>query len=321
MYQITNNKEETMTDNLNKISAKEYLTQIRDNLVEQLQNNSNNWHKSFMSRNMPVNAVTGKHYNSTNFFNLNWVANLNDYPNNIWASYLDWQKINCPVLKNEKHKAKVLYYGSFKKENEKTKKEDVIPFLKATPVFNIAQVDITNSKIKFDFSDNVNKVVSIQEIDNFVNDTGVEIKHSNDGRCYYAKITDYIHMTNKENFISNVYANETNNYYSVLFHELIHSTGHSQRLDRFKANDKKFKDNAQQSYAFEELIAECGAIMLCQQFNLEKTVRVDHALYIKSWISALKNDVKFLTSSLTRAYKAVDFLNKKSKKVELKAVA
>lgn len=310
-----------MTNNLNKISAKEYLTTIRDNLVEQLQNNPNKWHNSFINKNMPTNAVTGKHYNSTNFFNLNWVANSNNYAQNLWASYLDWHKIGAKIIKGETHKAKVLYYGTFKKENEKTNKEDVIPFLKATPVFNIAQVDLSECKIKFDNSDNVNKVVSIKEIDNFVNDTGVEIKHSNDGRCYYAKTTDYIHMTNKENFIKTSYGDETSNYYSVLFHELIHSTGHNQRLDRFKDNDKKFKDNAQQSYAFEELIAECGAIMLCQKFNLEKTIRVDHALYIKSWIQALKNDVKFLTSSLTRAYKATDYLLKKIKQVELKAVA
>lgn len=310
-----------MTNNLNKISAKEYLTTIRDNLVEQLQNNPNKWHNSFINKNMPTNAVTGKHYNSTNFFNLNWVANSNNFAQNLWASYLDWHKIGAKIIKGETHKAKVLYYGTFKKENEKTNKEDVIPFLKATPVFNIAQVDLSECKIKFDNSDNVNKVISIQEIDNFVNDTGVEIKHSNDGRCYYAKTTDYIHMTNKENFIKTSYGDETSNYYSVLFHELIHSTGHNQRLDRFKDNDKKFKDNAQQSYAFEELIAECGAIMLCQKFNLEKTIRVDHALYIKSWIQALKNDVKFLTSSLTRAYKATDYLLKKIKQVELKAVA
>ena len=310
-----------MTETLNKVSPKEYLTIIRDNLVEQLENNSNKWHQSFINKNMPTNAVTGKHYNSTNFFNLNFVANINNYSQNLWASYLDWGKIGAKIIKGENHKAKVLYYGTFKKENEKTNKEDVIPFLKATPVFNIAQVDLSECSIKFDNSDNVNKVISIQEIDNFVNDTGVEIKHSNDGRCYYAKTTDYIHMTNKENFIKTSYGDETSNYYSVLFHELIHSTGHAQRLDRFKDNDKKFKDNAQQSYAFEELIAECGSIMLCQKFNLEKTIRVDHALYIKSWIQALKNDVKFLTSSLTRAYKATDYLIKKIKKVELKAVA
>ena len=310
-----------MTETLNKVSPKEYLTTIRDNLVEQLENNPKKWDEMFRNKNMPSNAVTGKHYNSTNFFNLNWVANQNNYAQNLWASYLDWSKIGAKIIKGENHKAKVLYYGTFKKENEKTNKEDVIPFLKATPVFNIAQVDLSECKVKFDNSDNVNKVVSIQEIDNFVNDTAVEIKHSNDGRCYYAKTTDYIHMTNKENFIKTSYGDETSNYYSVLFHELIHSTGHAQRLDRFKDNDKKFKDNAQQSYAFEELIAECGSIMLCQKFNLEKTIREDHALYIKSWIQALKNDVKFLTSSLTRAYKATDYLLKKIKQVELKAVA
>lgn len=310
-----------MTETLNKVSPKEYLTIIRDNLVEQLENNSNKWHQSFINKNMPTNAVTGKNYNSTNFFNLNFVANINNYSQNLWASYLDWSKIGAKIIKGEAHKAKVLYYGTFKKENEKTKKDDIIPFLKATPVFNIAQVDLSECSIKFDNSDNVNKVISIQEIDNFVNDTAVEIKHSNDGRCYYAKTTDYIHMTNKENFIKTSYGDETSNYYSVLFHELIHSTGHNQRLDRFKDNDKKFKDNAQQSYAFEELIAECGSIMLCQKFNLEKTIRVDHALYIKSWIAALKNDVKFLTSSLTRAYKATDYLIKKIKKVELREVA
>ena len=121
-----------MTNNLNKISAKEYLTTIRDNLVEQLQNNPSKWHNSFINKNMPTNAVTGKHYNSTNFFNLNWVANSNNYAQNLWASYLDWHKIGAKIIKGETHKAKVLYYGTFKKENEKTNKEDVISFLKAT---------------------------------------------------------------------------------------------------------------------------------------------------------------------------------------------
>lgn len=56
-----------MTNNLNKVSPKEYLTNIKDNLVEQLENNSSKWHEMFINKNMPTNAVTGKHYNSTNF--------------------------------------------------------------------------------------------------------------------------------------------------------------------------------------------------------------------------------------------------------------
>ena len=55
---------------LNKVSAKDYLYDIRDTVVKIWENNPNDWAKMFMSKNMPVNAVTGKHYNSTNFFNL-----------------------------------------------------------------------------------------------------------------------------------------------------------------------------------------------------------------------------------------------------------
>ena len=85
-------------------------------------------------------------------------------------------------------------------------------------------------------------------------------------------------MTNKENFLSCDNATATVHYYSTLFHELIHATGHSLRLDRFKDNDKRFKDSEQKSYAFEdwwprlevfyyrnilELKKLCGIIMLC----------------------------------------------------------
>ena len=82
---------------LNKVSAKDYLYNIRDTVVKIWENNPNDWAKMFMSKNMPVNAVTGKHYNSTNFFNLNFVANQNNYGQNIWASFLDWKKIGCKI--------------------------------------------------------------------------------------------------------------------------------------------------------------------------------------------------------------------------------
>jgi antirestriction protein ArdC len=47
-------------------------------------------------------------------------------------------------------------------------------------------------------------------------------------------------------------------YYSTLFHELVHSTGHPSRLDRVFG--KLFGDKL---YSKEELIAETGAAFLC----------------------------------------------------------
>jgi antirestriction protein ArdC len=310
-----------MTETLNKISAKDYLTNLKNDIITAMEKDGLKWFKPFISKDAPQNAITKKNYSGVNFWNLNYILNKNEFTHNLWASYLDWQKVGAKVLEGQSHKAKVLYYGSFTKENEKTKKEDKIPFLKATPVFNVSQVDLSNSSFKLDVEPIKNEVENIAEIDLFVKNTNIEIKHGIDARCYYTRTGDYIHMSNKENFLSCENATATVHYYSTLFHELIHATGHSLRLDRFKDNDKKFKDSEQKSYAFEELVAETGSVLLSQHFGIEKTLRDNHAIYLKSWISALKNDTKFLTSALAKSYRAYDYFTKTTEKQILKAVA
>jgi antirestriction protein ArdC len=51
--------------------------------------------------------------------------------------------------------------------------------------------------------------------------------------------------------------NSANGYHSTLLHESVHATGHKSRLDRDFS--KRFGD---ESYAFEELVAELGSAML-----------------------------------------------------------
>ena len=60
-------------------------------------------------------------------------------------------------------------------------------------------------------------------------------------------------------------------YYSTLFHELTHSTGHESRTNRIKTNLNKFGSHTTE-YAFEELVAEIGSILLGHEFNIEKTI-------------------------------------------------
>jgi antirestriction protein ArdC len=76
---------------------------------------------------------------------------------------------------------------------------------------------------------------------------------------------------------------------------------------------KPFSANAQLEYAHEELIAEIGAVLLSQRFNLQKTVNTNNLAYLKSWISALENDNKFLISALSQSYRASEFLLNKGK--------
>ena len=82
----------------------------------------------------------------------------------------------------------------------------------------------------------------------------------------------------------------------------------NQELIELKRNLNRFGSHTTESYAFEELIAEIGSILLGYEFNIEKTVRDNHAKYLNSWIKALKNDYTLIaTGAFAQAQKAVDY--------------
>ena len=95
-------------------------------------------------------------------------------------------------------------------------------------------------------------------------------------------------------------------FYSTLFHELVHSTGHRSRL----ARHEKIKNHnfGSQDYIQEELVAEMGAAYLCGITDLEQETIENNTAYIKSWIRTLKNDPKVLVLAAAQAQKAVDYI-------------
>ena len=94
-------------------------------------------------------------------------------------------------------------------------------------------------------------------------------------------------------------------YWATLWHEVIHWTGHSSRLDRDR--HRKWGD---QIYAFEELIAELGSAFLCAYLGIEGEVQ--HASYLESWCRALKRDkARSLWDASTYATAAKDFVLRK----------
>jgi antirestriction protein ArdC len=60
------------------------------------------------------------------------------------------------------------------------------------------------------------------------------------------------------------------------------------------------------SYAFEELVAELGSAMLCNNFNIEG--KLQHTEYIASWLKALNDDEKAILKASAKAQKAFDYL-------------
>jgi antirestriction protein ArdC len=96
-------------------------------------------------------------------------------------------------------------------------------------------------------------------------------------------------------------------YYSVYFHELAHSTGHESRLDR-----KLTEERTKEKYGQEELVAEFAAAFLCHECGIERATIDNSAAYLDGWKKAIKGDVKMLVMAASQAQKAVDCILNRS---------
>ena len=90
-------------------------------------------------------------------------------------------------------------------------------------------------------------------------------------------------------------------FYSIMFHELSHWTGHKSRLNRKVDNRFGSRD-----YAFEELVAEISASFLCCHLGFRYETR--HSAYVKSWIEVLKEDKTAIFRASSLAQKATEFI-------------
>ena len=125
------------------------------------------------------------------------------------------------------------------------------------------------------------------------------IRHGGD-KALYRPWTDVVHMPRREAFVS------SEAYYAVLYHELSHSTGHPERLNRKTLTDGT--PFGSPTYSREELVAEMGAAFLCAAAGIADPTLQNSAAYIKSWLKFLRSDPKALMVAGAQAQKAADFI-------------
>jgi antirestriction protein ArdC len=132
--------------------------------------------------------------------------------------------------------------------------------------------------------------------------------------AYYTASADAVVMPRREAFDSPEF------YYSVLFHELTHSTGAVHRLNRPTLNQAlKFGDT---NYSKEELVAEMGSSFLSGHTGIEQVTLHNSAAYLNSWIRALKGDPKLVIVAAAAAQKATDYiLNRRTETAQETACA
>ena len=170
-------------------------------------------------------------------------------------------------------------------------------------VYHIDDVEGVDSKVEPD--DNRPKLQPIDEAESVVagyveRNSPLRVQSTRSNKAYYAPLSDEVVVPLLEQY------DEPEGYYSTLFHELTHSTGHSGRLDRQLGMLAKF---GSKDYAREELVAEIGSAMICNRlgFESDKTFK-NSVAYLESWLTSLENDEKLIVYAASKAEKAAKYI-------------
>ena len=267
---------------------------ITDRIIDLLEKGTVPWHRSWGGKDsMPKSLVSGKQYRGINSFLLN-AAN---YESPYWMTYKQAKDRGGSVRHGEKGYP-CIYWNWIEKQDPKTKKTKNVPFLKYYTVFNATQCKDVEypktapQKTEFEPIANCEKLVNNMP-------TPPEIAHEG-VRASYSPAMDKVRTPSPESFDS------PDNYYSVLFHELCHSTGHKRRLAR-----KSLEDNTafgSPTYSKEELVAEMGSAYLCGWGGIENQVIDNSAAYINHWLDKLHKDSSFIVQTASQAQKAADYV-------------
>jgi antirestriction protein ArdC len=139
-----------------------------------------------------------------------------------------------------------------------------------------------------------------EDIEAFIASTGAKVlREADQTRAFFRPSEDCVHLPIQSRF------NDDTGFYATVFHELIHWSGHADRLNRIKSLRKGDAD-----YAFEELVAELGSAFLCAKFGVDNSGNNQTAAYLQSWLSGLVDHPSLLQRAASAASKAVEYVCK-----------
>lgn len=269
--------------------------EITNRIIEQLENNVIPWHK-------PWSGISGGAYNRVSKKPYSLINQMLLKHDGEYATYKQWSDLGGKVRKGEKSEIVVFWKIMNVEENKDGKVEKKsIPLLKYINVFHVSQVDGVEPKnIKPIDHEPIEEAERIKS--GYIDRENIVIEEIVTNEAYYSPMMDYIQVPCKEQF------KDIMEFYSTLFHEMVHSTGHANRLGRLNTG-VKLASFGSEEYSKEELIAEIGSAFLMNHIGIEtpKTFKNSTA-YIQSWLKVLRNDNRFIVSASSKAEKAMKYI-------------
>lgn len=290
---------------------------VTDRIIAALEAGTAPWLKPWANAGshlaLPRNAVSNRYYNGVNVLLLWLAAAEKGYRQSKWITMKAANELGGHVRKGEKatlvvnynpvEKEKLDKDGNVVLDDEGNPEMERFSFITTHYLFNIEQCENLPAQYYETIGEAESKpevqyreFAEIRQIIEGI-DLKVEIKPSN--RAYYRPSTDVVVMPEMKQFKSEA------DFYSVLLHEMTHSTGHKNRLDRegITSGNAKFGNDI---YAFEELVAEMGGAFLCAHLGFDTVPQ--NASYIASWIKVLKEDKRAIFRASGKAREACDYM-------------
>lgn len=301
-------------------------TRVTELIVAELEKGRIPWRKRWGILENGQVEVARNYVSKRNYTGINSVLlGCANYERPYYVTFKQATELGGNIRKGAKGNL-VVFWNVLEKEKEvtnrkgetKTKKVGV-PLLKHYFVFNVADVEGVAIELpKLLPPEAMTEAHRIEACDavygSYAN--APDIVHRDPARAFYSPLFDYVNMPRPSAFDC------PEAYYSVLFHELVHSTGHRDRLNREELVQSDGFGG--ERYAKEELTAEIGACYLAGSCGLDLTdhrLLTNAAAYLQNWLASLKGDKTLIFRASGQAQKAVDFvLNGVNEEVEPEAV-
>jgi antirestriction protein ArdC len=265
--------------------------EITEEIITKLKGGTIPWRQTWKSG-LPTNAVSMKPYRGINV----WLLHGHKYSSNLWITFNQAKLLGGYIKKGEHGRGIVFWQVVEKLSKDELGDEYLreVPLLRIYTVFNIQQttVEIESEGNDFDPIDEAQRI-----LDGYIDKPEIVF-----GEPSYNPNTDRVTIPAMPSFESG------DEYYSTLFHELSHSTGHKKRLNRDLNNHYGSGE-----YAEEEVIAEMSASYLSSIAGIQVYAKTldNTAAYIQHWVEKLKGNERLIVTLSSKAQLSSDWITGK----------
>ena len=283
----------------------------------------NGWRKPWISASATSGGnISGRQYTRSNRLLLSFLCDYKCWEIPVFMTWNQANKLGVCVTKGEKSFPVVWFKDWYEKDRKRISTQEYLNLLpdeqqnwkrkymlSYNNVFNIGQTNFrTERPEQWQALENKVKTVietkvrcSSEAFDKALeNQTWLCPILQNDGNsAFYSPADDKIVVPRKENFP------DQRDFYGTLSHEMVHSTGTKERLDRDMSG--MF---GTESYAREELVAELGSAILSSMTGITTTIKEDNLQYLKNWTEAIGNDPGIITGAVSEAAYAAELIEK-----------